>query len=117
MPCHVCVCLQDFLQLLGERPDVSWGIYLRIHSQQLLEVSLKLLKSFYSGEELFRPVWISMEALHSTDDAKVPTQLPASLICFHQHGPLITEILISFSRSGLIDKESGRRFCGTFITL
>lgn len=113
----VCVCLQDFLQLLSQRPDVSWGIYLRIHSQQLLEVSLKLLQSFYSGEELFRPVWISMEALHSTDDAKVPTQLPASLICFHQHGPLITEILFLFSRSGLLDKERGNRFCRTFITL
>ncbi|XP_042352876.1 protein FAM151A [Plectropomus leopardus] len=62
--------LQDFLQLLGQRDDAPWGINLRIHTQQLLEASLKLLSSAYSTEKLYRPVWISMEGLQSTDDIK-----------------------------------------------
>ncbi|XP_051254929.1 protein FAM151A [Dicentrarchus labrax] len=62
--------LQDVLQLLGQRADVPLGVYLRIHTQQLLEASLKLLHSAYSREELYRPVWISMEGLQSTDNTK-----------------------------------------------
>lgn len=65
--------LQDVLQLLAQRVDVPWGVHLRIHTQQLLEASLKLLQSAYSREELYRPVWISMEGLQSTGDTKVRT--------------------------------------------
>ncbi|XP_039672863.1 protein FAM151A isoform X2 [Perca fluviatilis] len=59
--------LQDILQLLGQRADAPWGVHLRIRTQQLLEASLKLLHSAYSEETLYRPVWISMEGLQSTD--------------------------------------------------
>ncbi|XP_038574872.1 protein FAM151A isoform X1 [Micropterus salmoides] len=62
--------LQDVLQLLGKRADVPWGVHLRIHTQQLLEASLELLHSAYSREKLYRPVWISMEGLQSTDNTK-----------------------------------------------
>ncbi|KAI3375358.1 hypothetical protein L3Q82_021851 [Scortum barcoo] len=62
--------LQNVLQLLGQRADVPWGVYLRIHTQQLLEASLTLLDSAYSRDKLYRPVWISMEALQSTDSTK-----------------------------------------------
>lgn len=70
------MCLQDILQLLGQRAGVPWGLHLRIHTQQLLEASLKLLHSAYSRDELYRPVWISMEGLQSTDDTKVCSFLP-----------------------------------------
>ncbi|XP_073347498.1 protein FAM151A [Pagrus major] len=59
--------LQEVLQVLGQRADVLWGVHLRIHTQQLLEASLRLLHSAYSREELYRPVWISMEGSQSTD--------------------------------------------------
>ncbi|XP_029309269.1 protein FAM151A [Cottoperca gobio] len=62
--------LQDLLQLLGQRAEAPWGVHLRIHSQQLLESSLKLLHSAYSEEKLYRPVWISREALQSTDNTE-----------------------------------------------
>ncbi|XP_034558844.1 protein FAM151A [Notolabrus celidotus] len=62
--------LQDVLQLLGQRADAPWGVYLQIRTQQLLEASLELLHSAYSREELYRPIWISMEGLQSTDDTK-----------------------------------------------
>ncbi|XP_008303865.1 protein FAM151A-like, partial [Stegastes partitus] len=59
--------LQDVLQLLGQNDDAPWGIYLQIRTHQLLEASLHLLQSSYSAEELYRPVWISMEGLQSSD--------------------------------------------------
>ncbi|XP_037643958.1 protein FAM151A isoform X2 [Sebastes umbrosus] len=62
--------LQDVLQLLGQRAGAPWGVHLRIPTQQLLEASLRLLHSAYSGERLYRPVWISMEGLQSTDNTK-----------------------------------------------
>ncbi|XP_054452646.1 protein FAM151A [Anoplopoma fimbria] len=62
--------LQDILQLLGQRADVPFGVLLRIHTQQLLEASLKLLHSAYIQEKLYRPVWIHMEGLQSADDTK-----------------------------------------------
>ncbi|XP_068594332.1 protein FAM151A [Cebidichthys violaceus] len=62
--------LQDILLLLGQRADVRFGVLLRVHTQQLLEASLKLLHSAYSREQLYRPVWVSMEASQSTDDTK-----------------------------------------------
>ncbi|XP_078029028.1 protein FAM151A isoform X2 [Epinephelus lanceolatus] len=62
--------LQDFLQLLGQRADVPWGVYLRIHTHQLLEASLKLLHSAYNREKLYRPIWISMEDLQGTDNVE-----------------------------------------------
>ncbi|XP_059199917.1 protein FAM151A [Centropristis striata] len=62
--------LQDFLHLLEQRADLPWGVYLQIHTQQLLEASLELLQSAYSREKLYRPVWISTEDLQSTDSTK-----------------------------------------------
>ncbi|XP_070830869.1 protein FAM151A isoform X1 [Chaetodon trifascialis] len=62
--------LQDILHLLGQRAEVPWGVHLRIYTQQLLEASLKLLHSAYSRDELFRPVWISMEGLQSINDTE-----------------------------------------------
>ncbi|XP_035490258.2 protein FAM151A [Scophthalmus maximus] len=62
--------LQDVLQQLEQSADVPWGVYLRIHTQQLLEVSLMLLCSAYSREKLYRPVWISMDGMQSSDHAK-----------------------------------------------
>ncbi|XP_029929791.1 protein FAM151A [Myripristis murdjan] len=57
--------LQDLLELVGSRTDASWGVYLRVQTQQLLEASLRLLDEAYSREQLYRPVWIGMEAPHS----------------------------------------------------
>lgn len=65
------MCVQDVLQQLEQSADVPWGVYLRIHTQQLLEVSLMLLCSAYSREKLYRPVWISMDGMQSSDHAKV----------------------------------------------
>ncbi|KAF3698881.1 Protein FAM151A [Channa argus] len=62
--------LQDVLLLLGQNAEVRWGVYLRVHTQQLLETSLKLLHSAYSREMLYRPVWISMEGLQSIDSTE-----------------------------------------------
>lgn len=59
--------LQDVLQVLGQKADVPWGVHLRIPTLQLLEASLRLLHSAYSREELYRPVWISMEGSQSAD--------------------------------------------------
>ncbi|KAG8013846.1 hypothetical protein GBF38_016044, partial [Nibea albiflora] len=87
--------LQDILQQLGQRPGVLWGVHLRIHTQQLLEASLKLLHSAYSTEELYRPVWISMEGLQNTDSAKefisaVERLFPyVTLVLTEQNQPLI----------------------------
>ncbi|KAE8291420.1 Protein FAM151A [Larimichthys crocea] len=87
--------LQDILQQLGQRPDVLWGVHLRIHTQQLLEASLKLLHSAYSTEELYRPVWISMEGLQNTDSAKefisaVERLFPyVTLVLTEQNQPLV----------------------------
>ncbi|XP_070774981.1 protein FAM151A [Enoplosus armatus] len=64
------LALQDVLQLLGQRADAPWGLHLRIHTQQLLEASLELLQSAYSREELYRPVWVSMEGLQSANGTK-----------------------------------------------
>nr|XP_024657427.1 protein FAM151A isoform X1 [Maylandia zebra]XP_024657431.1 protein FAM151A-like isoform X1 [Maylandia zebra]XP_024657704.1 protein FAM151A-like isoform X1 [Maylandia zebra] len=63
--------LQDVIQTLGQAADTSWGIYLRVQSQQLLEASLNLLQSAYGADELHRPVWISMEGLQSSDSTAV----------------------------------------------
>ncbi|XP_053186608.1 protein FAM151A [Scomber japonicus] len=60
--------LQDVLQLLEQSPEAPWGVYLRVQSQQLLEASLQLLHSAYNREELYRPVWISMEGLQTADN-------------------------------------------------
>nr|XP_020483395.2 protein FAM151A-like [Labrus bergylta] len=65
--------LQDVLLLLGQRAEAPWGVYLRICTQQLLEASLKLLHSAYSREELYRPVWISMEGVQSNTQEFVST--------------------------------------------
>lgn len=63
--------LQDVIQTLGQTADTSWGVYLRVHSQQLLGASLNLLQSAYRADELYRPVWISMEGLQSSDSTAV----------------------------------------------
>ncbi|XP_007578428.2 protein FAM151A [Poecilia formosa] len=58
--------LQRVCELLGQRTDAPWGVYLRVHGHQLLEASLKLLQATYSAEELYRPIWISMESSQSS---------------------------------------------------
>ncbi|MED6281462.1 hypothetical protein CHARACLAT_021862, partial [Characodon lateralis] len=58
--------LQYVLELLGQRGNAPWGVYLLSHNHQLLEASLKLLQAAYRTEELYRPIWISMESLHSS---------------------------------------------------
>lgn len=70
------MCSQDVIQTLGQAADTSWGIYLRVQSQQLLEASLNLLQSAYGADELHRPVWISMEGLQSSDSTAVSTSDP-----------------------------------------
>lgn len=65
--------VQDVLQLLEQSPEAPWGVYLRVQSQQLLEASLQLLHSAYNREELYRPVWISMEGLQTADNTNVCT--------------------------------------------
>ncbi|XP_041659556.1 protein FAM151A [Cheilinus undulatus] len=62
--------LQDVLLLLGQRADAPWGVHLQILNKQLLDASLKLLHSAYSREELYRPVWISMEGSQNSDYIK-----------------------------------------------
>lgn len=62
--------LQGVLQLLSLNAHARWGVYLQLQSHQLLEASLNLLHSAYSQEKLYRPVWISMEGLHSTNNIK-----------------------------------------------
>nr|XP_020475251.1 protein FAM151A isoform X2 [Monopterus albus] len=62
--------LQDVLQLLGQNAEAAWGVYLRVHTLQLLEASLRLLHSAYSREMLYRPVWISMEGLQNSHNMK-----------------------------------------------
>lgn len=57
--------LEETLELLGQHAHAPWGIYLRIHSYGILEVSLDLLHQAYSSEKLYRPVWISVEDGHS----------------------------------------------------
>ncbi|XP_071368315.1 protein FAM151A [Centroberyx affinis] len=58
--------LQDFLELVGSRAGGSWGVYLRVQTQELLEASLRLLDAAYSREQLYRPVWISTEVSHGS---------------------------------------------------
>ncbi|XP_015248606.1 PREDICTED: protein FAM151A [Cyprinodon variegatus] len=59
--------LKKVLELLGQRADAPWGVYLRIHNHQLLERSLNLLQAAYGAEELYRPIWISMEDVDSSN--------------------------------------------------
>ncbi|XP_033975055.1 protein FAM151A [Trematomus bernacchii] len=63
--------LEDLLELLGQRAEAPWGVYLQIHSQQLLEASLTWLHSAYSQEKLYRPVWVSREGPLSPDHNQV----------------------------------------------
>ncbi|XP_010793333.1 protein FAM151A-like, partial [Notothenia coriiceps] len=63
--------LEDLLELLGQKAEAPWGVYLRIHSQQLLEASLTRLHSAYSQEKLYRPVWVSREGPLSPDHNQV----------------------------------------------
>lgn len=74
------MCSQDVIQTLGQAADTSWGIYLRVQSQQLLEASLNLLQSAYGADELHRPVWISMEGLQSSDSTAVSTSDPPEAV-------------------------------------
>nr|XP_046264366.1 protein FAM151A [Scatophagus argus] len=99
------ITLEDILQLLGQRADVPWGVHLRIQTQQLLEASLKLLHSAYSREELYRPVWISMEGSQSTDNttgfvSAVERLFPYVTLVLTQHTwpPVIPEIATSLSQ-------------------
>lgn len=88
--------LQVLLQLLGQRPGAPWGVYLKIQTQQLLEASLKLLSSAHNVEELYRPVWISVEDLEGPDDlldfvSKVETLFPyVTLVLQEPNWPPLT---------------------------
>ncbi|KAM4552576.1 protein FAM151A [Odontesthes bonariensis] len=61
--------LQHVLHLLGWNAHARWGVYLRVHMNQLLEASLKLLHSAYTAGKLYRPVWISLEDLQSSNNS------------------------------------------------
>lgn len=74
----MCMYFKDVLELLEQNANAPWGVYLRIHTHQLLEASLNLLQSAYSTENLYRPVWISMEGLQSSESTEVCT-LPSCL--------------------------------------
>lgn len=65
------IYLQEFLEQLAKSPELPWGVYLQIQSQKLLEVSLELLASAYSSDGLYRPVWITVDGLLSTEDTNV----------------------------------------------
>ncbi|XP_066512667.1 protein FAM151A-like [Hoplias malabaricus] len=41
-----------------------WGIYLRVKSQNLLTVSLQILREAYDSGMLYHPTWINMEVAH-----------------------------------------------------
>lgn len=69
--CVCILCLKRVFELLGQRTDAPWGVYLRVHGHQLLEASLKLLQAAYSAEELYRPIWISMESSQSSYSTNV----------------------------------------------
>lgn len=78
---HVCECfnsthvelVQDLLQLLGQRRNVPLAVHLQIPTLQLLEASLEILQSVYTREQLYRPVWISVEGLQTPADTEVGT--------------------------------------------
>lgn len=59
------------MELLAKSPELPWGVYLQIQSQKLLEASLELLAEAYSSDGLYRPVWIAMDGLRSTEDTNV----------------------------------------------
>ncbi|KAM4557485.1 protein FAM151A [Fundulus diaphanus] len=61
------VTLQHVLELLGQRANAPWGVYLRVHDDLLLSASLKLLQVAYCAEELYRPIWISMESFQRSN--------------------------------------------------
>ncbi|CAN9502972.1 unnamed protein product [Ophioblennius macclurei] len=62
--------LENVVQLLGQHADAPWGIYLRLHSYEILEVSLNLLDSAYMTEKFYRPVWINVDDLHSSNSTQ-----------------------------------------------
>ncbi|XP_029971899.1 protein FAM151A [Salarias fasciatus] len=62
--------LEEVLQTLGQHPKAPWGIYLRVHSYEVLEDSLDLLRSAYTTERLYRPVWISVEDPNSSNSTE-----------------------------------------------
>ncbi|XP_056148780.1 protein FAM151A [Lampris incognitus] len=51
--------LQEFLDLV-QLADGPWGLYLQVQTQDLLDVSLRLLSSAYNREQLYRPVWVNV---------------------------------------------------------
>ncbi|KAM9718404.1 protein FAM151A [Menidia menidia] len=59
--------LQHVLHLLQQNAHAGWGVYLRVHMNQILEASLALLHSAYIADELYRPVWISLEDSQSSN--------------------------------------------------
>ncbi|KAG7525673.1 FAM151A isoform X1 protein [Solea senegalensis] len=78
--------LQDVLQLLEQSADARWGLYLRVHTQQLLEASLTVLSSAYSRGTLYRPVWIDVDSLQSSEFVSTVERLfPYVTIVLTQH--------------------------------
>ncbi|KAK2843980.1 hypothetical protein Q5P01_010639 [Channa striata] len=96
--------LQEVLLLLGQNADARWGVYLRVHTQQLLETSLRLLHSAYSKEMLYRPVWISVEGLQISDNTKefvstVERLFPyVTLVLTETNWPLIPAVVTGLSQ-------------------
>lgn len=60
--------LQEVLELLAQNHELPWGVYLQFKSLKVLEASLELLASAYRSDGLYRPVWITMDGLQSTED-------------------------------------------------
>ncbi|KAF7643842.1 hypothetical protein LDENG_00232230, partial [Lucifuga dentata] len=85
---------QALLRLLWSSRG-SWGLYLQVQTQQLLEVSLSLLNSSYTSDHLYRPVWISTS-----------TQPPQDFVSTVEHlFPHVT--LVLQSQSALIQSAAG----------
>lgn len=57
--------------MLAKSPELPWGVYLQIQSEKLLEASLELLAAAYSSDGLYRPVWVSVDGLLSTEQTTV----------------------------------------------
>lgn len=66
--------LQEVLELLASSPELPWGLYLQIESKKVLEASLELLASAYSSDELFRPVWVSVDGLVDAEEITVNSE-------------------------------------------
>ncbi|XP_028667045.1 protein FAM151A isoform X1 [Erpetoichthys calabaricus] len=55
--------LEECLEMI-QFSSKKWGIFLKIKSQKVLNLTLPLLKHIYENNMLFRPIWINMDISH-----------------------------------------------------